>query len=553
MIFQKFDQIEVENLTLPEKFTFPFYYTPHALAKLASEKLQKYLNQQNDFEHNFGFDKSHKGLIIGKMFGVLVVQNQLNQLGYLWAFSGKLGNENHHKYFVPPIFDMLKTDGFFKKDEEVINQINANLEELECSQKYKTEQQNFENIKTEATIDIEKHKKLIKTNKALREQDRLIMKDWSFDKRNVKENALGEASKIEQILLKKMTKYWRYKIEEAQQKLDVFLKEINALKNQRKEKSAILQQKLFDAYQFLNYNGQYKSIGDIYNNNPPAGAGECAAPKLLHYAYQNSLKPICMAEFWWGQSPKSEVRIHQNYYPACKSKCEPLLISHMLVGLEVDENPFNKATELPKNIKIIYEDDHMLVIHKPEECLSVPGKIDAPSIYDFVKAKYPEASGPLIVHRLDMSTSGIMLIAKTEEAYYQLQQQFIKRTVKKTYIALLDGVITEKTGVIDLPLRVDLDDRPRQLICFEHGKPALTHWEVLKVKNNQTKIAFYPHSGRTHQLRVHAAHHLGLNTPIVGDDLYGKKANRLHLHAKSITFEHPKSKQNMNFEIPEEF
>jgi tRNA pseudouridine32 synthase/23S rRNA pseudouridine746 synthase len=185
--------------------------------------------------------------------------------------------------------------------------------------------------------------------------------------------------------------------------------------------------------------------------------------------------------------------------------------------------------------------------------LSVPGKIDAPSIYDFVKAKYPEASGPLIVHRLDMSTSGIMLIAKTEEAYYQLQQQFIKRTVKKTYIALLDGVITEKTGVIDLPLRVDLDDRPRQLICFEHGKPALTHWEVLKVKNNQTKIAFYPHSGRTHQLRVHAAHHLGLNTPIVGDDLYGKKANRLHLHAKSITFEHPKSKQNMNFEIPEEF
>ena len=170
-----------------------------------------------------------------------------------------------------------------------------------------------------------------------------------------------------------------------------------------------------------------------------------------------------------------------------------------------------------------------------------------------MKVKFPKATGPLIVHRLDMSTSGVMLVAKTEDAYFHLQQQFINRSVKKTYIALLDGVITEKTGVIDLPLRVDLDDRPRQLICFEHGKPARTNWEVLEIKNNQTKIAFYPHTGRTHQLRVHAAHHLGLNTPIVGDDLYGKKANRLHLHAKSITFKHPDSKHSMLFEIPEEF
>lgn len=552
-MFQKFDKQDIINLSKPKKFTFPFYYTPHPLSVIASEKLQYYLKHQKDFDHNFGLNNKQSGLVIGKMFGVLVVENQAQELGYLWAFSGKLANENHHQYFVPPIFDMLKAESFFRKEEHFINEINSNIEKIEKSSNYLKALSNLDNVKETAHKDIENHKALIKKNKIDREKHRQLANTFDQTEKESIEKKLGEASKSEQILLKKMNKFWRYKIEEVEKQVQFFQEQIKQFKDERKTKSALLQQQLFDAYQFLNANGRYKSIGEIYDNNPPAGAGECAAPKLLHYAYNNNLKPICMAEFWWGQSPKSEVRIHQNYYPACKSKCEPLLLSHMLDGLMVDDNPFKQTSTFPKSINIIYEDDSIICLNKPQEFLSVPGKIDAPSIYDYIKKQYPDATGPLIVHRLDMSTSGLMLIAKTEEAYFELQQQFIKRTIKKTYIALLEGVVKQKTGVINLPLRVDLDDRPRQLVCFDHGKEAITHWEVLKIKNNQTKILFYPLTGRTHQLRVHAAHHLGLNTPIVGDDLYGKKANRLHLHAKTISFLHPVTKEEMTLSVDEEF
>jgi tRNA pseudouridine32 synthase/23S rRNA pseudouridine746 synthase len=144
-----------------------------------------------------------------------------------------------------------------------------------------------------------------------------------------------------------------------------------------------------------------------------------------------------------------------------------------------------------------------------------------------------------------MSTSGIMLIAKSTEVYKKLQQQFIKRSIKKRYVAMLDGVLPGEKGEINLPLRVDLDNRPNQLVCYEYGKKAITLWEIIERTATQTRVYFYPITGRTHQLRVHAAHQLGLNTPIVGDDLYGTKAHRLHLHAESITFIHPISKETL--------
>lgn len=552
-VLQLFNKEEITSLELPDKFTFPFYYTPHPLARLAAEKLQDYLTNHKDFVHNFGLDANQNGLVIGKMFGVLVVKTKNDELGFLWAYSGKLANENHLKYFVPPIFDMLHADGFFRKEEIILNEINKQIEEIEKSQDFLNVKIGVDKTIIKAKADIENHKLLIKKNKALREIERLnchVKNDNEFE---IISKKLSEASKSEQILLKKMTKFWRYKIEAAQQNLEVFLAQINELKIQRKEKSAWVQHQLFESYNFLNILGESKSIGQIYDNKPPAGAGECAAPKLLHFAFKNQLKPICMAEFWWGQSPKSEVRIHKNYYPACKSKCEPLLLSHMLKGLVVDDNPFQKINEVPKTFKIIFEDDDILAVFKPEEFLSVPGKSQAPSVFSHVKQLYPDATGPLIIHRLDMSTSGIMLLAKNEKAYFHLQQQFIKRTVKKEYVALLDGIIPNQSGIIDLPLRVDLEDRPRQLVCFEHGKTAITHYEVIDTKNNQTKIKFFPHTGRTHQLRVHAAHLLGLNTPIVGDDLYGKKANRLHLHAKTIAFIHPSSLKEMTLTIDEDF
>lgn len=551
-LFQPF-KTNISGIAAPEKFTFPFYYEPHELSRIATTELQSYLEKQTDFEHNFGLQENQEGLVIGKMFGVLVCQNQKGELGFLWAFSGKLAGVNHLSYFVPTIFDMLHEDGFFRKEEEVLNAINRQIEILENSDELQNKKNQLDVIKIEALTDIQNQKDKIKRLKYERDEKRNSFTDLSTSEIEQLELELSEESKKESILLKKMTKYWNFQIENAQKEVNLLLDEINQLKEERRQKSSALQQKLFAEYSFLNQFGERKSIGEIFNDNPPAGAGECAAPKLLHYAFEHQLKPIAMAEFWWGKSPKSEIRKHKQFYPACKSKCEPILMSHMLKGLEMETNPFQENPAEGKNIEIIYEDDVLAVINKPAEFLSVPGKIISDSVYQRVKELYPNATGPLIVHRLDMSTSGLMLIAKDEETYVKLQSQFIKRTIKKRYVALLDGILEANDGFIDLPLRVDLDDRPRQLVCYDHGKPAQTKWEKIEVRNNQTLVYFYPITGRTHQLRVHASHELGLKTPIVGDDLYGSKANRLHLHAESLTFEHPISKESIIIQKEAEF
>lgn len=542
-LFQSF-KTDISEISLPKKFTFPFYYEPHLLAIIAAKELQQYLEKQTDFEHNFGLIEGQKGFVIGKMFGVLVVQNPEGKLGYLWAFSGKLAEQNHLDYFVPTVFDMLEENSFFHKEQEVINGINRSIEKLEAGEEYVQALENLEVTKMQAEEDILRHKIHCKKQKEVRKQKRLeaqdILDSIAFQELEV---TLNTESQQEGILLKKMTAYWNYKIVDAQQIVDDLTIEINALKELRKQKSNALQQHLFAEYAFLNSFGETKSLGEIFDNNPPAGAGECAAPKLLHYAFQNDLKPIAMAEFWWGQSPKSEVRQHQQLYPSCKSKCEPILLGHMLKGLDMDVNPLESNPAEGKELEIIYEDAVMVVVNKPAEFLSVPGKQISDSVLTRMKEKYPDATGPLIVHRLDMSTSGILLIAKTEEAYLHLQRQFIRRTIKKCYEALLDGIVSENKGKIELPLRVDLDDRPRQLVCYQFGKSAQTEWEVIGYENGTTRILFYPITGRTHQLRVHASHQLGLATPILGDDLYGTKSNRLHLHAKYIAFQHPISNE----------
>lgn len=259
-----------------------------------------------------------------------------------------------------------------------------------------------------------------------------------------------------------------------------------------------------------------------------------------------------MAEFWWGISPNSAVRKHQNYYPACQSRCKPIL-GHMLKGTTMDSNKLLENLSAEKHLEIIFEDDDLIIVNKPSEFLSVPGKTITDSVYTRIKKQYPNATGPLIVHRLDMSTSGILVLTKTKEANKKLQSQFINRTVKKRYIALLDGHLSKESGKIKLPLRVDLDDRPKQLVDFIHGKNAETKWTVISKEDNKTRVYFYPITGRTHQLRVHAAHKNGLNTPIFGDDLYGNKANRLHLHAEFISFLHPTTNEKMTFKVDANF
>ena len=350
-----------------------------------------------------------------------------------------------------------------------------------------------------------------------------------------------------------MIKYWDAKIEVAQNKLNQITDQLEALKEKRRNQSAALQEKLFENYSFLNIDGKEKNLRDIFGGiQAPAGSGECAAPKLLQYAFLHHLNPITMAEFWWGASPKSAIRKHKNFYPACRGKCHPIL-GHMLEGIETDPNPMLENTALNKEFDIVYEDEVVLIINKPHEFLSVPGKNVTDSVAHRLRKKYPDATGPLVVHRLDMSTSGLMLVAKNKEVHKYLQYQFIKKIVKKRYVALLEGELKEDKGTIDLPLRVDLDDRPRQLVCYEHGKAARTHWEVIERKDGKTRVHFFPITGRTHQLRVHAAHQLGLNTPILGDDLYGVMEERLHLHAERIEFTHPTTKEKMSFEVAADF
>ena len=539
--FQHF-KTNISGISLPVKFTFPFYYEPHPLSKIAAKELQEYLENQTDFEHNFGLQENQEGLVIGKMFGILVCQDENGNLGYLWGVSGKLADSNLHDKFVPPVFDMLTHDSFFKNEEAILNQYNQKIEKLEQSQELIEAKESLKQTEFEAKTDIQRQKQRIKDLKVERDNKRISFGNLSSQEVEQLEFELSEESKKESILLKKMTKYWNLTVESRKLKVKSLQTKIDNLKLERASKSSELQQKLFKQYQFLNISKETKSVGEIFDNNPPAGAGECAAPKLLHYAFNHNLKPIALAEFWWGQSPKSEVRKHKQFYPACQSKCKPIL-AHMLDGIEMDENPFLENPAKGKDIEIVYEDEYLLVINKPAEFLSVPGKNIQDSVYERVKNRYPEANGPLIVHRLDMSTSGLLLIAKSEDVYKNLQSQFIKRTVKKRYVALLDGIVKQPEGSINLPLRVDLDNRPNQLVCYEYGKPAETHFKVIEIKNKKTRIHFFPISGRTHQLRVHASHNLGLNCPIVGDDLYGIKKDRLYLHAEEITFRHPISKE----------
>jgi tRNA pseudouridine32 synthase/23S rRNA pseudouridine746 synthase len=534
-LFQTF-KTNITTIPLPEKFTFPFYYEPHPLSVIAAKALQNYLETQNDFQHNFGLNDIQQGLVIGKMFGVLVVQNQKNELGFLWAFSGKLAESNQHPFFVPTVFDMLEENSYFKKEETILNQYNKKIEKLENDENHLAAVKHLEKIKQQAAVEIKDQKEQIKSNKKLRAEKRITFQIDSL-------NQLNKESQDEGILLKKMTQYWRHHIQAATELVDIFTQQINQLKEERKQKSSTLQQQLFAEYVFLNQYQELKSLEEIFKGNPPAGAGECAAPKLLHYAFKHLLKPIAMAEFWWGQSPKGEMRKHQQFYPACTGKCEPIL-KHMLQGIPMEENPFAINPAEGKELAIVFEDDYLLLVNKPAEFLSVPGKQITDSVQTRIKTLYPNA---MIVHRLDMSTSGLLIFGKTPDIYKKLQAQFIKRNVKKRYVAQLDGVLSEDSGSINLPLRGDLHNRPNQIVCFEQGKPAQTHWEVIERKDNKTLVYFYPITGRTHQLRVHAAHSLGLNTPIVGDDLYGTKADRLHLHAERITFVHPISKEIITF------
>lgn len=579
----------VSHLALPEKFTYPFHYTPHPLCVLAAEEVKKYIASRKEWQEE---------LASGKMFGVLIVQtdngitnNEENQIGYLAAFSGNLAGKNLHPYFVPPVYDLLQPEGFFKIEEEQISAINIRIRELENSGSYLNSKEKWKIETEQAKAVLNQAKAELKMAKEARE----IRRQSSPELSEEEQASLIRESQYQKAEYKRLEKEWKKRLEELETEVRHFDIEIERLKTERKERSAALQRKLFEQFRMLNALGEVKDLYTIFEQTiqkvPPAGAGECALPKLLQYAYLHQLKPLAMAEFWWGDSPKNEIRHHGYYYPSCKGKCEPIL-QHMLQGLEVDENPLLNPVHEEEELEIVFEDEWLLVVNKPVGMLSVPGKAeDRDSVYHRLKKKYPEATGPMIVHRLDMATSGLLLVAKTKEVHQDLQAQFANRSIKKRYVAVLDGTIikteketkpiaekailiaketvstkktakaerTGRTGRIELPLCLNPLDRPRQMVSSEHGKEAITEYQIISESENTfnesnridesersinesrkyTRIVFYPLTGRTHQLRVHAAHPEGLGCPILGDELYGKKADRLYLHAEYIEFRHP--------------
>lgn len=530
---------DISDIPLPTQFTYPFCYTPHPLCVRAAEEVQCYLAQHPDWSE-------------GKMFGVLAVQTAEGWIGYLAAFSGILAGTNKHPFFVPPVYDLLQPDGFFKQEEAEISTLNARIARMEQDTTYLQQLTALRQCESEANNALDTARQALKAAKAQREK---IRHSPSFTPDEAVR--LIRESQFQKAEYKRLERHWKERIDEARQVIKKnYEAPLQALKQERKTRSAELQLRLFRQFRLLNYRGEAKDLCELFADTvqriPPAGAGECAAPKLLQYAYLHGWKPLAMAEFWWGAPSQTEVRRQGCYYPSCTGKCGPIL-RHMLQGLDVEPNPLALSHEKEKELEIIYEDEVLWVINKPSGLLSVPGKETAASVQTLMQARLPQTDSPLTVHRLDMDTSGLLLIAKTKEAHQCLQAQFEQRLVRKRYIALLEGLVPYDRGQINLSLRPDPHDRPRQVVDPVHGKPAITDYEVLERKDGRTLIAFYPQTGRTHQLRVHAAHPLGLHCPIVGDALYGTRAERLYLHAEQLEFTHPLTKEQMHFQAKADF
>lgn len=558
------------HFTLPKRFTFPYYYTPHPIADIAASLLQERLTA-------IAVDDS----AIGNLYAVLVVRNAQGELGYLSAFSGldlqpQLVDPLSEITFVPAVFDSMKYQQEHQHDFENLTKVIAQLDGLEKQNLLVQLIDNLKATQAQAELALKQKQQQISENKANRKATRK-QAELNLSETEVADliKQLGIQSSQEKRELKSLKSQLNAQVEHAQSLLDNQQLSISSIEETKAKLEQDLEQARLASYQFHNKDGHIKSLdkllsrqvldGQAHNeqvlNGQSAipGTGDCCCPKLLNYAFQHNLTPIALTEFWWGSAPQAEVRQHTNLYPVCQSKCFEIL-EHMLEGIELDENPLIVTPSIGKTFDIIYEDADFIVVNKPEEFLSVPGKFIEDSIYTRVKALYPNATGPLIVHRLDMSTSGLLVLALTAEANKHIQKQFIDRTVEKRYTALIDGLIETDSGTINLPLRGDMTDRPRQLVCHQHGRKAETKWEVIARNKatsaspaNTTKVYLYPKTGRTHQLRVHCAHVSGLGLPITGDDLYGFKRDRLYLHAGYLKFSHPATGEMMEFEVDANF
>ncbi len=531
------------DIPKPGRFTFPFCYEPHPLCLLAASEVQRYIAAEPVWSEEIGR---------GKMFGVLVVESE-GRLGYLAAYSGLLQGRNDWPFFVPAVYDMLQPDGVFRQGERAIEAVGREIERLENSDQYRTLTERANAIRLENGAEEQAYKALMAEAKARRD----ALRGGSVLSEEAAE-ALVRESQHMKAELRRMRKRHTERLDAVEREVEAVHATVERLKSRRRTMSDDLQKWLFSQFQMLNSRGERRSLLEIFSNAtgsiPPSGAGECCAPKLLQYAFSNGLSPVCMAEFWWGESPKAEVRHHLSYYPACRGKCKPIL-EYMMQGMETDPDPLADGRD-GDAIETVYEDDVMAVVCKPAGMLSVPGKSARKSVLSELRKRWPSADGPLLVHRLDMDTSGLLVAAKTMAAYVNLQRQFASRTIRKTYVALLScRPDRPESGVINLPMRPDPLDRPRQVIDEVYGKEAQTEYRIVGESRGLTRVLLVPHTGRTHQLRLHCAHESGLGAPVEGDVLYGRSAQRqslhgqrLFLHAQSIELLHPVTGKPLRFE-----
>ncbi|KWT99121.1 RNA pseudouridine synthase [Vibrio toranzoniae] len=545
-------QLANVDLALPNRFTFPYYYTPHPTCELAMQQLQQSL-----------IDNGVNETSQGKLYAVLLVQNPITQeLGYLSAFSGLqldpiLASQLKSIDFVPPAFDSEQFQSQNSANLARQSRLADDIEKLQKSHNLNALESDLETLKAESAQAIGAFQLAMAENKAqrtvLREQANQEKAFGNIESAASLLKQLGNQSSQEKRDLKALRIDWKQKIAERQLQVDAIESELKNRKQDYQTISAELEAQRLNHYRFINQATESKSLLDLLEGKDALeGSGDCCLPKLLNFAFEYGFKPLALSEFWWGLPPADVIRQHGNLYPVCQSKSFEIL-DHQLNGIELEDNPLIVNPASSKSFDIVYEDNEIVVVNKPEEFLSVPGKFIEDSIYTRIKDRYPEATGPLIIHRLDMSTSGLLILALTARSNKHIQKQFIDRTVEKRYTALLDDEIEGRSGDISLPLRGDITDRPRQLVCHEHGRDAETHWEVVSTKNGKTKVHLYPKTGRTHQLRVHCAHPLGLGVPIRGDDLYGYKRDRLHLHAGYLKLIHPVTGEWIEFEVPSEF
>ena len=516
---------------IPDRLRNPFDNNPHTLAILASKELQQRLIDLPHITEQL-FEKNN-----GKMFGVLVVSDAVGKIGYLSGFSGLLNQQWEMPGFVPPVFNDKQQQKFLQQGEKQVTELTGQIELLVSSPDRLQAKSLLKQLKQQQDEELAEFKKQNKKNKKCRKEKReTLIHDLSNMEVLQKLSFQSQQDKRD---FKQLKLSWDKKILETKNNFyNDFESSIEELITKRKKLSQQLHKKVFDSYQLMNKLKQVNTLNYLFDGKtPPGGTGDCAAPKLIQYAHENNFKILAMAEFWWGDSPLKGVRQHARFYPPCRGKCFPIL-PFMLTGI-ISQKINAETNETLLVPEIVYEDENLLVLDKPAGMLSIPGKQQEYSVLSWLKKRYPEAEGALLVHRLDMATSGLLVAAKNSKTHKHLQKQFIHRNVKKRYVSVLSKVLSQQKLTVDLPLRVDLDDRPRQLVCSEFGKPALTHVEVISNDKKTTRVHFYPVTGRTHQLRVHAAHSQGLDAPIVGDELYGSRSTRLMLHAEKISFEHP--------------